>query len=901
MKKELSKRYDPKDVEKKWYKIWLSKNYFHSDVDSKKPSFSLVIPPPNITGALHIGHALNNTLQDIIARFKRMQGFNVLWLPGVDHAGIATQNVIEKELVKEGQTRDSLGREKFVKKVWEWKEKYGNTIINQLQELGCSCDWSRTRFTMDEGLSNAVKEVFVQLYKEGLIYRDNYIINWCPRCKTALSDIEVEHKEIKGNFYFIKYPVKNKEDEHITVATTRPETMLGDTAVAINPNDKRWVGLIGKTLRLPIMDREIPVITDDKIDMTMGTGAVKVTPAHDADDFETGKTHKLPSINIMNSDATMNGNAGKYKGLDRYVARKEIVNELQKLGLLVKIEDHTHSVGHCYRCNTVIEPTFSLQWFIRIKPLAEPAIKAVKEGKIKFIPESWTATYYNWMENIKDWCISRQLWWGHRLPVWYCNSCDEINVANEKPEKCQKCGGDKLKQDPDVLDTWFSSALWPFSTLGWPDNTPELKVFYPTSILSTGFDIIFFWVARMIMMGLKFKNDVPFKEVYIHALIRDIEGKKMSKSKGNVLDPLVVIDKYGTDALRFTLGILAAQGRDIYLSEDRIEGYRNFANKIWNASRFVLMNLDGFNKGNIKIEKMKLTLRDRWIISKFNRLINETTNFLNTYNFDKAAQGIYEFLWHEFCDWYIEISKPSLNKDVYENLPQDGGHSPRETTQHILCDILERTLRLLHPFMPFITEEIWQYLPHEGDSIMVSSYPTYNKGEINEDVEKEMELIKNVIIAIRNIRSEVKTNPSNKVDVWIRSDEKEILKVIENNSNYITDLAKVSTLKAGAKLEKPNVCVTAVLPKLEIFVLLKEAVDLQKEREKLNKEIEKITKELISIKKKFANEEFLQKAPAKVIADEKLKQKELLDKKEKLVENLKRIENLVNGDKADNT
>jgi len=899
MKKEISKKYEPQKVEEKWYKFWLSKNYFYADPNSKKPPFSMVIPPPNITGALHIGHALNNTIQDIICRFKRMQGFNVLWIPGTDHAGIATQNVVEKELAKEGKTRYELGREKFVKRVWEWKEKYGSTIINQLQRLGCSCDWSRTRFTMDEGLSNAVKEVFVRLYKEGLIYRDNYIINWCPRCQTALSDIEVEHKEIKGNFYFIKYPVKD-ENEYVTVATTRPETMLGDTAVAVNPKDKRWERFIGKTLILPIMNREIPVIADDKIDMNMGTGAVKVTPAHDADDFEIGRKYNLPSIIIMNSDATMNENAGKYKGKDRYIARKEIIKELEKLGLIVKIEDYTHSVGHCYRCNTVIEPTLSLQWFIRTKPLAEPAIKVVKEGKIKFIPESWTCIYYNWMENIKDWCISRQLWWGHRLPVWYCSSCNEVNVAVEKPERCIKCGNDKLKQDPDVLDTWFSSSLWPFSTLGWPSDTVDLKVFYPTSVLSTAFDIIFFWVARMIMMGLKFKKEVPFKEVYIHALIRDMEGKKMSKSRGNVLDPLTIIEKYGTDALRFTLGILAAQGRDIYISEDRVEGYRNFANKIWNASRFVLMNLEGFDKRNIKIEKLRLTLADRWIISRFNKLIITVTNSLNTYNFDKAASEIYEFLWHEFCDWYIEISKPRLNKNTIENLPSDNLHSSRETVQYILCDILERTLRLLHPFMPFITEEIWQNLPHEGDSIMTAPWPIYNKGEINESVEEDMNLIKNIITSIRNVRNEVKVNPSSKVDVYIRSEENSILKTIENNSSYIIDLAKVSVLKVGAKLEKPKICITTVLPKLEIFVLLKEAIDLQKERERLNKEIEEITKELMNIKKKLANEEFLQKAPAQVIANQKLKQTEFIEKKEKLVENLRRIENIINGYKTNN-
>ncbi|MFH1074120.1 MAG: valine--tRNA ligase [Candidatus Firestonebacteria bacterium] len=888
--RELSKRYEPKEVEKKWYDTWLSKNYFTADAkDEKKPPFSLVIPPPNITGVLHMGHALNNTIQDAISRFKRMQGFNVLWLPGMDHAGIATQNVIEKELRKNGKTRHDLGREEFVKKVWEWKEKYGSTIINQLKTMGCSCDWSRERFTMDEGLSNAVKTVFVALYREGLIYRGNYIVNWCPRCATALSDIEVEYKDTKGHFWHIKYPVKG-EDAYIVVATTRPETMLGDTAVAVNPKDERWNKLIGKTLLLPISNREIKVIRDEMVDMALGTGAVKVTPAHDLNDFMMGKKHGLEEIIIMDNSAVMNKNAGKYEGKDRFVARKEIAAELETLGLLLKVEDYRHSVGSCSRCETVVEPVISLQWFMRMKPLAEPAIKAVKEGQVKFVPAHWEDTYYQWMENIRDWCISRQLWWGHRLPVWYCKSCKEIIVDMTAPEKCPACGG-KAEQDPDVLDTWFSSALWPFSTMGWPLDTPDLKKFYPTTALSTAFDIIFFWVARMIMMGLKFCGQVPFKEVYIHALIRDADGKKMSKSKGNVIDPLTVLEKYGTDALRFTLGIQAAQGRDIYLSDERFEGYRNFVNKLWNASRFVLMNLEGFDRSVIKPEKLQLTLADRWMLSKFNRLAEEVTKNLDTYNFDKAAQGLYDFIWHEFCDWYIELAKPRMNlknPDVQKSLKDK--HSPRETVQFIISDILEKTLRLLHPFMPFVTEEIWQSLPHEGESIMKAEWPEAAREEIKKDIEEEMELIKNIINAIRNARSEGKVNPGAKIRVNIKTNDEVSIKTINNSLHYITGLAKVEKIEVGPSVLKPELSVTAVLPKLEIFVILEGLIDLEREKERLALEIEKITLEIEKAKIKLSNESFLQRAPVEIIALEKKKQRDYIEKKQKLEENLGRME-----------
>ncbi len=888
--RELSKRYEPKEVEKKWYEFWLSKGYFTADAqDEKKPVYSLVIPPPNVTGALHMGHALNNTIQDALSRFKRMQGFNVLWLPGTDHAGIATQNVVEKELRREGKTRHDLGREAFEKRVWEWKNKYGSTIINQLKTMGCSCDWTRERFTMDEGLSNAVKTVFVTLYREGLIYRGNYIVNWCPRCHTALSDIEVEHKETQGHFWYIKYPVKGEPGARITVATTRPETMLGDTAVAVNPGDARWNKFIGRTLLLPLMNRELKVIGDESVDMEMGTGAVKVTPAHDPNDFALGKKHNLEEINIMDVSAVLNENAGKYKGKDRFAARKEIVAELEALGLLEKVDELTHSVGYCSRCETVVEPIVSLQWFVKMKPLAEPAIKAVKQGEVRFIPGHWEETYYQWMENIRDWCISRQLWWGHRLPVWYCKACKEVIVDFAAPDKCPACGGE-VEQDPDVLDTWFSSALWPFSTMGWPEETPELKKFYPTSVLSTAFDIIFFWVARMLMLGIKFRGAAPFKDVYIHALIRDAEGKKMSKSSGNVIDPLAVLEKYGTDALRFSLAIQAAQGRDITLSDERFEGYRNFANKLWNASRFVLMNLEGFDPSVIKPEKLQLTLADRWLLSKFNRLVEEVTRDLEAYNFDRASHALYEFTWREFCDWYIELAKPRLNPknlEAAQSTPEK--HSARETAQFLLSDTLEKILRLLHPLMPFITEEIWQSLPHEGESIMTAKWPEAARDEIKKDFEEEMELIKSIIASIRNARSEGKVNPGARVNVNIRTQDEKYILSIKNNMHYITDLAKVGTLLAGPGAAKPELAVTAVLPRLEIFVILEGLIDLGKEKERLAGEIEKMTVEIAKAKVKLSNEAFLARAPVEVIAGEKKKQQEYIEKKQKLEENLKRI------------
>ncbi len=884
--KELSTRYEPKETEKKWYEYWVSRKYFRADENSSKPRFSMVIPPPNVTGALHVGHALNNTLQDALCRYKRMQGFEVLWLPGTDHASIATQNVVEKDLMAtEKKTRHDIGREAFVKRAREWKEKYGGRIVSQLKLLGCSCDWDRERFTMDEGMMKAVNHVFVELYKDGLIYRGNYIISWCPRCRTALSDIEVEHKEKNGHLWHIKYPVVDSK-EFVTVATTRPETMLGDTAVAVNPKDHRWSKFVGRKLELPLTGRQILVVADEKVEMEFGTGAVKVTPAHDLNDFEMGVRHNLEQICVMNLDATMNERAGKFKGLDRFKCRKAVVEELEALKLLEKIEDHKNSVSHCSRCDTVTEPIISLQWFMKMKPLADPAIKAVKEGEIKFIPASWDTTYFNWMENIRDWCISRQLWWGQRLPVYYCKSCGETIVSEEAPVKCSACGSEKIEQDPDVLDTWFSSQLWPFATMGWPEETKLFKKFYPTDMLSTGFDIIFFWVARMIMMGIKFTGEVPFKEAYLHALIRDAKGQKMSKSSGNVIDPVVIMDKYGTDAVRFTLGIFATQGRDIALAEERIEGYRNFANKLWNAARFCLMNLEGFDPAKIDRKKLDLTLADKWILSRLNAMLADSAKAFDTSNFDKAAQAMYTFTWHEFCDWYLELSKPRLND---KTAGKNGMHSERETVQFVMYEGLEKTLRALHPFMPFITEEIWQTIPHEGESIMKADWPKSDAAAMNTAIDEEMELIKSVIVSIRNSRSEANILPAAKIKALIKTADAPLTASLTRNKTYITDLAKIEELLIGADIVKPELCSTSVLPNVEIFVELEGHIDKTKEKERMRKELEGVEKELQSIAGKLSNENFVKRAPAAIVESEKAKQMLLTDKKAKLLENMKRM------------
>ncbi|MEC7640667.1 MAG: valine--tRNA ligase [Nitrospinota bacterium] len=878
---QLDKKYDPKTVEIKWNQYWEENGFSRADEHFAAEAFCMVIPPPNITGSLHIGHAFNNTLQDILIRWKRMLGFNTLWQPGTDHAGIATQNVVERQLRAEGTDRCELGREEFIKRVWKWKEESGGNITRQLVKLGGSMDWRRNRFTMDQGLSQAVREVFVSLYEEGLIYKGDYIVNWCPRCRTALSDLEVEYQETQGHLYHIKYHFK-EQPEFLTIATTRPETLLGDTAVAVNPKDQRYQSLKGKSLVLPILNREIPLIEDDHVDVTFGTGALKVTPAHDPNDFEIGRRHNLPRIKVMNEDGTMNENAGPYKGKERFHCRKEIVEELKTKGLLPKVEDLQHSVGHCYRCRTVIEPYLSKQWFVKIKPLARPAIDAVKSGKIQIAPQFWENTYFEWMENIRDWCISRQIWWGHQIPAWTCchTDCRKIIVSRETPQKCPQCGRPDLEQETDVLDTWFSSALWPFSTLGWPEKTKSLERYYPTSVLVTGFDILFFWVARMIMMGLRFMGDVPFRRVYIHALVRDAEGQKMSKTKGNVIDPLEVMEHYGTDALRFTLAAFAAQGRDIKLAEDRIEGYRNFCNKLWNASRFVFMNLEDY-RGTAKLDpRAEHDLVDRWILSRLNEASLGVTRGLEDFKFNEAASTVYKFIWREFCDWYIELSKSRL---------LSGGEA-REATQNILVYVLESWLKLLHPFMPFITEEIWQKLPAEGKSIMLAPFPKFDPVWQDEDAENKLGLIMDVITGVRNIRGEMNFNPGLLLNLLIKTDDREKAATLDKYSGYIKELAKVSDVEAGPFVTKPHAAASLILNGMDIIIPLEGMIDFDEEKKRVQKELKKVEKDILFLGKKLANPNFFEKAPANVIEKDKQKKLALTEKHAKLLSHLVVIE-----------
>ncbi|HPS56781.1 MAG TPA: valine--tRNA ligase [Spirochaetota bacterium] len=879
---ELPSSYEPKDVEKKWYEYWEKAGYFHADVNDGKEPYSIVIPPPNVTGNLHMGHALNNTLQDILARWQRMKGKSVLWMPGTDHAGIATQNVVERLLAKEGKSRHDLGREEFEKRVWAWKEHSGNQIQGQLKRLGSSLDWQRERFTLDEGLSRAVRKVFVTLYEQGLIYQGYRIINWCPRCETALSDIETEYRELDGSLWHIKYPVKGSS-EFVVVATTRPETMLGDTGVAVNPDDERNSGLIGKTVILPLMNREIPVFADSYVDKDFGSGFVKVTPAHDPNDFEMGKRHNLEEIIIMDEHAVINENGGAYKGLGRDDARRKIVEDLDKLGLLEKTDKHVHSVGHCYRCNTVIEPYLSKQWFVKIKPLADEAIKVVEDGKVRFVPKNWEKTYFEWMYNIRDWCISRQLWWGHRIPAFYCNECSHVTVSMADPVKCEKCGSAAIRQDEDVLDTWFSSALWPFSTMGWPDNTPELKKYYPTSVLVTGFDIIFFWVARMIMTGVKFMGEIPFFDVYIHALVRDEHGQKMSKSKGNVIDPLIMMDSYGTDAFRFTLAAFAAQGRDIILSEKRIDGYRSFCNKIWNATRFILMNLGEDFKPE-KIDNNKLEKFDKWILHLLNNTIKKVNEALEGYKFNEAANTIYEFWWHEFCDWYVELVK----QRIY------GKGSTSAESSHIakqvLFYVLKKGLQLLHPFMPFITEEIWQKIRSEGDGdIILSPWPQFDDSHVFEHESKYTETFKEIIYRIRNIRGEMNIAPEKKADVVFKTTSPLISEVINKEALHIQALAKVESISLDATYSPDKTDASAVMADAEIFLPLKGLIDVDKERSRLEKETGRIITELEKVNAKLSSENFTGRAPADVIEKERLKQKEYSEMLNKLKESISKL------------
>lgn len=879
----LSKAYEPSAAEDKWYAFWMEGGFFRADTHSTKAPFSIVIPPPNITGSLHMGHALNNTLQDIVIRFKRMQGFNTLWMPGTDHAGIATQNVVEKKLAEEGLDRHSLGREKFIERVWQWKERYGGVITNQLKRLGASCDWSRERFTMDEGLSEAVREVFVRLYQDGLIYKGDYIINWCPRCRTALSDLEVEHDEESAKLYHLSYPFKGEEGS-ITVVTTRPETMLGDTAVAVNPEDDRYRGLIGKMVILPVLHREIPIIGDEYVDVKFGSGALKVTPAHDLNDFEIGLAHGLDMVKVIDEEGKMSAEAGPYRGLDRFACRERIVKDFESDGTLLHVEDYRHNVGHCYRCKTIIEPTLSTQWFVRTKPLAEAAIQAVKDGRTKIIPKVWEKTYFEWMNGIRDWCISRQIWWGHRIPAWYCDTCGETIVSKEEPGSCSQCGGAKVRQETDVLDTWFSSALWPFSTLGWPKEAEELHVFYPTSVLVTGFDILFFWVARMMMMGLQFMGDVPFRHVYIHALVRDIQGRKMSKSRGNVIDPLVVMEEYGTDAFRFTLAAFAAQGRDICLSEERIEGYRHFANKIWNASRFSLTNLADFKGIAHAINPRKMRLPNRWILSSFNETVREVTEALEEYRFNDGAQAIYDFIWHEFCDWFLEMIKPVLyGKDDSQE---------RTITQYVLRRVLDGALRLLHPFMPFITEEIWQSLPHEGESIMIADFPQYEEGLRDEEALRDMDLVMRTVGGIRNIRGEMGIPPNRQVDVLLLAEREHIRDRLKRHRRYITQLARAGSLSFIRSKPKPRDVATAIIGDAEIFIPMAMDMDLDAEASRLEKEIGKVERDLEFVDRKLSNDEFMSKAPAEVVEKVRAKRQVLLIRDGKLRESLGKIQGI---------
>ncbi|MBW2104950.1 MAG: valine--tRNA ligase [Deltaproteobacteria bacterium] len=870
----LAKTYNPKEVEGRWYKYWEENDLFKANARSDKSPFSIVIPPPNVTGSLHMGHALNNTLQDILARYKRMKGYNVLWQPGTDHAGIATQNVVEKDLILKKTDRHQIGREQFIELVWEWRKKYGGIIINQLKRLGSSCDWSRERFTMDEGLSRAVREVFVGLYEENLIYQGDYIINWCPRCHTALADIEVEHEDTDSFLYYIRYPFENQKGS-LTVATTRPETLLGDTAVAVNPEDERYKNLSGLHVLLPVLNKPIPVILDKYVDKEFGTGALKITPAHDLNDFEIGNAHGLERIKVIDENGRMNELSGPYQGMDRFECREKILDDLKNSGLLEKIEPYRNAIGHCYRCKTMIEPLLSKQWFVRAAPLAEKAIAAVKTGKTRIIPANWERVYFDWMNNIKDWCISRQIWWGHRIPAWYCQECGEVMVAKEEPKICTRCKSNNLHQETDVLDTWFSSALWPFSTLGWPDSTDELKTFYPTSVLVTGFDILFFWVARMMMMGLHFMGDVPFRDVYIHALVKDEQGQKMSKSKGNIIDPLVVLDSFGTDSFRFTLSILAAQGRDIRLSEERLAGYRNFMNKIWNAARFSLMNLKDCKSPSIDTDT--LTLADTWIMSRIGAVADEISSNIEGYKFNDAANICYQFIWHEFCDWYLEMVKLEL----YSN-----DQKRREAAQSAMQILLSGVLRLLHPFVPFITEEIWQRMPHTEGSIMAAQFPRRTDFVYDEKSVKEMDLIKEVITGVRNIRGEMNIPPKKaaKIVIDVKGDkEREILK---NNHSYITNLAKVESIDFVSDTKKPDSSATYVFSDIQVHVLLKGLINYDDEKKRIYKGIKKIEKEMEISQKKLANRDFLNQAPPDIVENVKQKAQRMSMKLDKLNQNL---------------
>ena len=849
MSKELAKTYEPREVEDRIYEFWTKGNYFHAEPDPKKKPYTIVIPPPNITGQLHMGHALDETLQDILIRWRRMQGYCALWLPGTDHASIATEAKIVEAMRKEGVTKEEIGREAFLERAWDWKRQYGGRIVEQLKKLGSSCDWERERFTLDEGCSKAVREVFVRLYEKGLIYRGERIINWCPHCKTSISDAEVEFEEKAGHFWHLRYPFKDGSG-YLELATTRPETMLGDTAVAVHPDDERYQGIIGKTLILPLVGREIPVVADTYVEKDFGTGVVKLTPAHDPNDFEVGLRHNLEIINVMNEDGSINENGGKYCGMSGLDARRAIVRDLEEQGFLVRVEDIKHNVGTCYRCGTVVEPRVSKQWFVKMKPLAEPAVDCVRDGRIQFIPERMNKTYYNWMENIKDWCISRQLWWGHRIPAWYCPDCGEMIVARETPHACPKCGSTNLHQDEDTLDTWFSSALWPFSTLGWPEKTKELEYFYPTDTLVTGYDIIFFWVARMIFSGLEHMKEVPFKTVFFHGLVRDAQGRKMSKSLGNGIDPLEVIAQYGADALRFTLVTGISPGNDTRFSTERVEASRNFANKLWNASRFILMNIEG---KDVKNElPAHLATEDKWILSAFNRVAKEVNENLEKFELGIAAQKLYDFLWDQFCDWFIEIAKIRLTGD---------DEKAAQEVRQVLVWVMTRTLAMLHPFMPYITEEIWQTMPHDGEALIVDAYPAYDPALEFPEASARMESVMAAVRAVRNRRSEMNVVPSRRTKLHIATAKPG---VFEEGTAVFQRLAYATEIEVAESFDLEG-AVTIVTPDAKIYIQMDELVDKAAEIARLTKELQSAEKQFATAQAKLSNEKFTGKAPANVV------------------------------------